>query len=69
MCWAHLQNRFWMQKAYFNCPVSFLFVVWLISHEKLGFKNLIIKHGYSEKVANELWKWYNFSEKRGVASF
>jgi hypothetical protein len=58
-----------MQNAYFNCVVSPLFVVWLITHVKLGFKNLIIKRGYSEKVADELWKWYDFSEKKGVASF
>jgi hypothetical protein len=25
--------------------------------------------GYSEKVADELWKWFDFSEKKGVASF
>jgi hypothetical protein len=36
---------------------------------KLAFKNLLINHGYSEKVAEELWKWYNFSEKKGVTSF
>jgi len=25
--------------------------------------------GYSEKAADELWKWYDFSEKKGVASY
>jgi hypothetical protein len=58
-----------MQNAYFNSVVTSLFVVWLITHVKLGFKNLIIKRGYSAKVADELWKWYDFSEKKGVASF
>ena len=33
------------------------------------FKNLLQEHGHSEKVVDELWKWYNFSEKKGVASF
>jgi hypothetical protein len=33
------------------------------------FKQLILSHGYSEKAAEELWKWYDFSEKKGVASF
>jgi hypothetical protein len=41
----------------------------LVKRAKLGFKTLIVKRGYSEKVADELWKWYDFSEKKGVASF
>ena len=36
---------------------------------KLGFRDLIIKRGYSERAVDELWKWYDFSEKKGVASF
>jgi hypothetical protein len=35
---------------------------------KLLFKQLIRSHGYSEKVADELWKWYD-SSKKGVASY
>jgi len=33
------------------------------------FKTMLLAHGHSAKVADELWKWYNFSEKKGVASF
>jgi len=36
---------------------------------KLSFTNLLARYGYSEQVADELWKWYNFLEKKGVASF
>jgi len=36
---------------------------------KLTFKNLLLTNGHSEEVADELWKWYDFSEKKGVASF
>jgi hypothetical protein len=36
---------------------------------KVCFRKLIVKQGYSEKIADELWKWYDFSEKKGVASF
>jgi hypothetical protein len=36
---------------------------------KLIFTKLLLSHGYSEKVAEEIWKWYDFSEKKGVASF
>jgi len=25
--------------------------------------------GYSEEEIEKLWKWYDFSEKKGVASF
>ena len=53
----------------FGWVVSCFRVVWLDKSVKLGFRNLIVKRGYSEKVAEELWKWYDFSEKKGVASF
>ncbi len=25
--------------------------------------------GFSEKAIEEMWKWYDYSEKKGVASF
>jgi hypothetical protein len=31
--------------------------------------NLLVSHGYSEKVTDELWKWFDSSEKKGVASY
>jgi hypothetical protein len=58
-----------MQNAYFVCFASCLHVVWLDNSVKFSFRNLIVKCGFSEKVAEELWKWYDFSEKKGVASF
>ena len=36
---------------------------------KLTFKTLLFTNGYSAKIADELWKWYDFSEKKGVASY
>lgn len=27
------------------------------------------EQGYSDDMVIELWKWYDFSEKKGVASF
>jgi hypothetical protein len=36
---------------------------------KLTFTSLLVSYGYSEKVVDELWKWYDFSEKKGVANF
>jgi hypothetical protein len=41
----------------------------LSEEAELSFKNLLLANGHSEKVADELWKWYDFSEKKGVASF
>jgi hypothetical protein len=32
-------------------------------------KSLLKTHGYSEKAIREAWKWYDFSEKKGIASF
>jgi hypothetical protein len=36
---------------------------------ELGFKDLLASRGYTGKIAEELWKWFDPSEKRGVASF
>jgi hypothetical protein len=32
-------------------------------------KYLLKRHGYSEKTIEEIWKWYDFGEKKGIASF
>jgi hypothetical protein len=31
-------------------------------------KAMLKKEGYSERMIEELWKWYDPSEKKGVAS-
>jgi Mn-dependent DtxR family transcriptional regulator len=36
---------------------------------KQVFKTMLVEHGYSEEVAEALWKWYDFTDKKGVASF
>jgi hypothetical protein len=33
------------------------------------FYNLLNERGCSPKAIKELWKWYDYSEKKGVASF
>ena len=33
------------------------------------FCEMLKKRGYSTKTIEELWKWYDFSEKKGIASF
>jgi len=30
---------------------------------------LLRRYGYSEKAVREIWKWYDFSERKGVASY
>ena len=40
-----------------------------IKKTELNFKQLLFSAGCSEKAANELWKWYDPSKKKGVASF
>jgi hypothetical protein len=32
-------------------------------------QHLLKREGYSEKAVKEVWKWYDFSERKGVASF
>jgi hypothetical protein len=33
------------------------------------FRDLLKQYGYSDRVIKEIWKWYDSSEKKGVASF
>jgi hypothetical protein len=34
-----------------------------------NFRKCLKKHGYDEETVKEIWKWYNYKEKTGVASF
>ncbi len=36
---------------------------------KNSFKLLLQQMGYSEKAIQKLWTWYDYSERKGVASF
>ena len=36
---------------------------------KNSFSILLKQRGYSENAIDKLWKWYDYSEKKGVASF
>jgi hypothetical protein len=36
---------------------------------KLKFSGMLKNQGYTEKAVALLWKWYDFSEKKGVASY
>ena len=36
---------------------------------KRAFEIMLISYGYSKKVVDKLWKWYDSSEKEGVASY
>ena len=58
-----------MRNVYFDFVVLLRKVVLLSKRAKRTFKEWIARRGYSEKVADELWKWYDFSDKRGVSSF
>jgi hypothetical protein len=33
------------------------------------FSQMLEKRGYSTKAIEEMWKWYDYSEKKGVASY
>ena len=32
-------------------------------------KELLKQQGYSEKNIHDIWKWFDFSERKGVANF
>jgi len=34
-----------------------------------SFEKMLQKRGVSQKAIKELWKWFDYSEKKGVASF
>ena len=36
---------------------------------KSSFRLALKNQGYSDDTIEELWKWYDYSEKKGVASF
>ena len=33
------------------------------------FHKVLQERGYSPEAIEEMWKWYDFSEKKGVASY
>jgi hypothetical protein len=33
------------------------------------FRLLLKRHGYAHGVIDEIWKWYDFSEKKGAANW
>jgi len=41
----------------------------LSERAKLSLRKLLVGAGYTGKAADELWKWYDFYDKKGVASF
>ena len=39
------------------------------SKQKRVFKSLLKQNGYSKKAIEELYRWYDSSDKKGVASY
>lgn len=35
----------------------------------ISFIRMLQKEGYSEVIIGKIWEWYDYSEKKGVASF
>ncbi len=59
-----------MRKVYFDIVHPFFCqVVTLAKGPKTKFKELLSTRGYDAELADLLWKWYDFTEKKGVASF
>ena len=41
----------------------------LVKEAENAFKRMLLESGYREAAVDELWKWFDFAEKKGVASF
>ena len=50
------------------CDLAVLIGITL-SDEERSFKNLLASYGRRLKRVDELWKWCDFTEKTGIASF
>lgn len=37
--------------------------------DRLSFGNLLKRYGYSKKAVEEIWKWYDYEEKKGAANW
>lgn len=37
--------------------------------ERLSFGDQLKRSGYSKEAVDEIWKWYDFSERKGVANW
>ena len=46
-----------------------MYVGWEIMKASKDFSAMLKDRGYSTEAINKMWKWYDFSEKKGVASF
>ena len=44
-------------------------IVILLTEGKKSFVTLLASYGRKIKSVDDLWKWYDFSEKTGIASF
>ena len=45
------------------------YVQWFIMGSSKEFNDMLKKRGMSKKAIEELWKWYDSSNRKGVASF
>jgi hypothetical protein len=69
LCCTHLQKLNLEYKTFILARGEYERVTCLDKKAKRAFKTMLVDYGYSEKVADELCKWYAFSEKKGVASY
>jgi hypothetical protein len=40
-----------------------------LENPKATFRNLLMQRGFGEETTEVLWQWYDFTIKKGVASF
>ena len=66
--------RFWIyiverNSDYYILILNMCLRVMCLRQTGESFKRLLITSGCSRDAADELWKWYDSAEKKGVASF
>ena len=58
-----------LRNSFLCSPTYFMRLGSLQMKAQVSFNHLLKKRGYSDTAINKLWKWYDYSEFKGVASF
>jgi len=49
--------------------LNYVFYVYCLMKPTDSFRQMLKDKGYSKEAIEQLWKWYDYSEKKGVASY
>jgi hypothetical protein len=69
MSYISTKTGFWIRNSFLYSHIYSRLFGSLQMKVKKSFDILLKQQGYSEKAIEKLWKWYDYSEKKGVASY